>query len=127
MLKWTNVFRKDIRMWNPLSNWLVSRTWHESELKKASNVAFSADQVLRARHRRELASAVEIADEVVRKCVRLDFRPESMDVYSLNLRFDARMFGRYQTREDMVFIAQRVAHMVEGEIATSKFIERAGS
>lgn len=89
-------------------------------------VQYHQDEMARltVHHAQEIAEEHRRVDDLIAKVAQLTWSRVG-DVYKLDVAFDARIMYGYGTREDLGFVAKMIARQVEGEIASSRFIQKA--
>lgn len=102
------------RLWFPL----ISKKQSIAERHKAL-------QELETKHAFELEQEHKRVDKLIGDLTKLTWTRDNMNVYRLGLAFDARMMYGNLDRDNLRFIAQMIARQVEGEIASSRFIQKA--
>ena len=115
--------------WKRLVSWLIGFTpvWRKTMKRRLKDLDKQytnriADMV--KRHQEKLEKTAETADAVVKRCSSIRWSRHDCDRYRIAMDFSPRMFGAGDcTTDELRFIAERFAHLVELEIATSRFVE----
>lgn len=84
------------------------------------------ERVLNVRHAEELEKRSAVADSIIDKLSRIEFRRGEHKMYRILLEFDARITDcGAMLGEQISYIASRVGRRVEREIATARFVQKA--
>jgi len=104
-----------------LSNWIVSRKTYDSDMAQLR----SRMDRMRENHYKDLEDCKSRVDRIIQRASEVDF---ALDFhrrrYHLGIEIDARLLSMSRCSSDeLKILAERIAHQVEGEIASSRFLD----
>lgn len=110
--------------------WMVSKKDHDEIMRKEANRVNRWRLSLEDRHRKELHEAKAISESIVKETARIRFergqRGPGHHSYRCIIEFDPDLHGIGGHYPDhLKHIAEYVGHMVEIEVASSRFVQTA--